>query len=179
MISLTKGQTVDLNKEAGKTLTKALINAGWDPAAGKTIDLDLVLIAKGAQPCFFNNKTIAGAELSGDDRTGASSNGGADEVIKVDVAALAQEEYTVVINIFDAAAKGQFFKDVTSAFVEMVDAETGTAICKYNMSEAGGDNSALVVGKLKKCNGALEFTAIGEYSSKDLGALITENGGTL
>lgn len=179
MLELTKGQTLDLNKETNKTLTKLRLGAGWDVAAGKTIDLDLWLIAKGGAPVYFNHKSIPGATLDKDDLTGGSSQDGADENIAIEVAKLEKEEYTVVVNIYQAVQKGQFFKDVKRAFVEVVDTETNTKVFNYNISENGGDNSALVVGRLVKKNGGLEFTALSEFSSKDITTLVTENGGTV
>lgn len=176
MLDLTKGQSLDLSKEAGAPLTKLRIGAGWDVAEGKTIDLDLVLIQKGGGVCYFNNKTIPGAKLDKDDRTGASSAGGADENIQIDVAALAGEEYTIVVNIYDAVSKGQFFKDVKAAFVEVEDTAASKMLCKYAISENGGDNFALVAGKLVKKDGAWHFNADHQFSTKDLNALAVEAG---
>lgn len=176
MLDLTKGQTLDLNKESGKTLTKVRIGAGWDVADGKTVDLDLWLAPKGGAPAYFNNKNIPGVALDGDDTTGAGSADGADENMHIDIAGLANDEYTVFINIYDAVNKGQFFKDVKRAFVEIVDEETGTKIGQYNMSTDGGDNSALVAGRLVKTPTGLTFTAVGEYSTKDAVTVCKEAG---
>lgn len=177
MLDLTKGQTLDLHKKAGTTLTKIRLGAGWDVADGKTMDLDLWLIPKGAAPLYYHHMNIPGASLDGDDRTGGNSADGADENIAIDVAALAQEEYHVVVNIYEAIKKGQFFKDVKRAFVEVVDVVTGTKLLNYNISENGGDNSCLVAGKLVKKNGGLEFTAMSEFSTKDITTVVTELGG--
>lgn len=177
MLEMTKGQTLDLNKESNKTLTKVRLGAGWDVAEGKTIDLDLWLIPKGGSPLYFNHKSIPGATLDKDDLTGGSSADGADENINIDVAALQQEEYTVMINIYDAVSKGQFFKDVKRAFIEIVDTETNTKVFNYNISENGGDNHTLVAGKLKKVNGGLEFTSAAEFSTKTAPVVVGEVGG--
>lgn len=177
MLELSKGQALDLNKEAGKTLTKLRLGAGWDVSSGKILDLDLWLIPKGGSPLYFNNKSIPGATLDKDDRSGASSDGGADENINIDVAGLANEEYTVVINIYDAKSKGQFFRDVQRAFIEVVDAETNAKVFNYNITENGGDNFTLVAGKLVKKGGGLEFTGLSELSTKEITAVITEVGG--
>lgn len=179
MLELSKGQTLDLNKESGKTLVKIRLGAGWDVADGKTVDLDLWLMPKGGEPVYFNRKSIPGASLDGDDRTGGASKDGADENITIDVAALKNDEYTIAINIYDAVSKGQFFKDVKRAFVEVVDVETGTKVFNYNISENGGDNSSLVVGKLVKKNGGLEFTGLSEFSTKDVTTLCKEAGATV
>ena len=176
-IDMTKGQTLNLNKESGKTLTKVRVGAGWDPAEGKTIDLDLWLIPKGGDPVYFNNKKIPGAELDGDDLTGAGSEDGADENIEIDVSALEHDEYHVVINIYDAVSKGQFFRDVKRAFVEVEDVEGKNLLATYNISENGGDNFSLVAGKLVKKDGGLEFTAMQEFSTKTADVLTKELGG--
>lgn len=176
---MQKGQTLDLNKEAGSPLTKVRLGAGWDVAEGKAVDLDLWLLPKGGAPLYFNNKSIPGATLDKDDRTGASSAGGADENIQIDVAALANEEYTVAINIYDAVNKGQFFKDVKKAFVEVEDVAAGKKIFTYAISENGGDNHTLVVGKLTKKDGALSFTADAQFSTKDMPTVCQEVGATV
>lgn len=179
MLELTKGQSLDISKDsAGAALTKIRVGAGWDMAdASKTVDLDLWLIAKGQAPLYFNNKSIPGATLDKDDLTGGSSADGADENMHLDLAALTADEYTVVVNIYNAVQKGQFFRDVKRAFVEIVDEVSGAKLANYNMTEAGGDNSALVAGRITRVNGAWTFTAVGEYSAKDITALVTENGG--
>mgnify|MGYP001616513529 CR=1 FL=1 len=177
MLELQKNQTLDLNKETNKTLKTLRLGAGWDVAEGKTIDLDLWLIAKGGKPCFYNNKSIAGAVLDEDDLTGGSSKDGADENISIDVSKLESDEYTVVINIFNAIQKGQFFADVKRAFVEIEDTETRTKVFNYNVSENGGNNFSLVVGKLIKKDGGLTFEAKSEFSTKEAGTLVSENGG--
>lgn len=177
MLDMKKGESVDLNKAANKVLTKLRVGLGWDVAPGKSIDLDAWLIAKGQAPLYFNNKSIAGATLSGDDRTGAGSKDGADENIMIDVAGLTADEYVVVVNIYDAVSKGQFFRDVQRAFVEIEDADTKIIIAKFNMTEQGGDNFSLVAGKLTRTNGELTFSSIGEFSTKDAVTLVKEHGG--
>ncbi len=177
MLDLSKGQVLDLNKETNKTLAQVRLGAGWDVAEGKSVDLDLWLVAKGGDPVYFNNKTVPGATLDKDDRSGASSSDGADENIAIDVAKLEKEEYTVVINIYDAVNKGQFFKDVKRAFVEIEDTDTKTKVFNYNINENGGDNFSLIVGKLVKKDGGLHFTAMSEFSTKDMATIVKELGG--
>lgn len=180
MLNLSKGETLDLHKESGKTLTKVRLGAGWDMAdAGKTIDLDLWLVPKGGDPVYYKNMSIPGATLDKDDRTGGSSADGADENIAIDVNALQKEEYTVVVNIYDAVAKGQFFKDVKRAFIEVFDTDTNTKIFNYDISDNGGDNFTLVAGKLVKKDGALTFTGHAEFSTKTPDVFVKELGGNV
>lgn len=174
---MVKGQTLDLNKESNKVLKHVRLGAGWDVHEGKTMDLDLWLIPKGGDPVYFNNKSIPGATLDHDDLTGGSSKDGADENIAIEVEKLVCEEYTVVVNVYDAVKKGQFFKDVSRAFVEVEDTETKTVIFTYPISENGGDNFTLVAGKLVKKNGGLEFVADHTFSTKDMTTVTKECGG--
>lgn len=177
MLEMTKGGALDLKKESGEVCKKIRIGAGWDVAEGKTVDLDLWLIPKGGAPVYFNNKKIAGAELDGDSLTGDVSENGADENIIIDADALAHDEYTVMINIYGAVNKGQFFKDVKRAFIEVEDVETKAKLLNYDISTNGGDNFSLVTGKITKKDGGLTFTAFEEFSTKDAPTLVTENGG--
>lgn len=175
-LQMTKGQTLDLNKESNKVLKTIRIGAGWDVAEGKTIDLDLWLLPKGGSPVYYNNKSIPGATLDKDDLTGGSSQDGADENITIIVDSLQNEEYTVLVNIYNAVSKGQFFKDVKRAFVEIEDTETKKIVSNFNITENGGDNFSLVAGRLIKRNGGLEFTAVGEFSTKTPDVIAKEVG---
>lgn len=179
MLEMTKGGALDLKKESGEVCKKIRIGAGWDVAEGKTVDLDLWLIPKGGAPVYFNNKKIPGAELDGDSLTGDVSENGADENITIDADALAHDEYTVMINIYGAVNKGQFFKDVKRAFIEVYSLGTaeGEKLLNYDISTNGGDNFSLVAGKITKKDGGLTFTALEEFSTKDAPTLVTENGG--
>jgi tellurium resistance protein TerZ len=177
MLELKKGESLDLNKHSGKTLSKLRLGAGWDVASGKTIDLDLWLIPKGGKPVYFNHKSIPGATLDKDDLTGGSSADGADENIAIDVSRLENDEYTVVVNIYDAKSKGQFFKDVKRAFVEVEDVESKTLLFTYPISENGGDNFTLIAGKVTKKDGGLTFTADHAFSTKEMGTVVAECGG--
>ncbi len=176
MLDLKKGESLDLKKADGSVCKNMRLGAGWDVAEGKTVDLDLILIAKGGPVCFFNNKTIPGAALDKDDRTGEGSKDGADENIAIKADELAHEEYTVAVTIYDAATKGQSFKDVKRAFVEVEDVDGKTKLFNYDITANGGDNTALVVGKITKKDGGLTFTAHEEWSTKDLNALAQEAG---
>lgn len=176
-LQLEKGQTLNLNKEADKVLKKIRLGAGWDVADGKSVDLDLWLIPKGGSPLYYGAKSIPGAKLDGDDTTGGNSKDGADENVNIEVEKLEKDEYTVMINIYNAVSKGQFFRDVKRAFVEVEDTEAKKMVFTYNISENGGDNFSLVVGKLVKKDGGLEFVAASEFSTKGVETIVTEVGG--
>ena len=78
-VSLSKGGNVSLSKEA-PGLTSMTVGLGWDVRAtdGADFDLDAVIFVTGedgkvrsdADFIFYNNKTGAGVEHLGDNRTG-------------------------------------------------------------------------------------------------------------
>lgn len=176
MLNLQKGEKLDLNKQTNKTLKNIRLGAGWDLAEGKTVDLDLMLMPKGGELLYYGNKSIPGASLDGDDLTGAGSADGADENILIDVEKLVNEEYLVVVHIYNAKQKGQFFKDVSRAFIEIEDVEGKTKIAEFNLTEAGGDNYTLIAGTLTKKDGGLHFEAKGEFNTKEIDVLAKEAG---
>lgn len=172
---LSKGGSVNLTKESPTALKRLRVEAGWDVAEGKTMDLDLWGAAKDSKAVFYKNrKAVAGISLSEDDTTGASSADGADETMVIDAEALAEGTVAVFVNIYDAVSKGQFLKDVQRAFVQIVNDETNETIARLDLTEAGGDNFTVLAGELTKNAEGLEFKALAEYSTKDAEAICAQ-----
>lgn len=172
---LSKGGSVNLTKESPTALKRLRVEAGWDVAEGKTVDLDLWGAAKDAKAVFYKNRqAVAGVSLSEDDRTGASSDGGADETMVVDAEALTVEKLAVFINIYEAVSKGQFLKDVKGAFVQFVNDETNEVLARLDLTAEGGDNFSILAGELTKTADGLEFKALADYSTKDAEAICAQ-----
>ena len=87
-LNLSKGNVLDLTKQA-PALKNCVLGGGWDMAvAGPTADLDLAafLIEDSGRVTqvpqdviFFNNMSAPGIRLEGDNRTGEGDGGGTDE----------------------------------------------------------------------------------------------------
>lgn len=172
-LNLNKGQFLDLGK-AAPSLTNVDLAAGWDVSAGGTaFDLDIsayLLNSAGklnpANPAgsivFFNNKSVSGVTLNGDNLTGAGD--GDDEVISVNLAAVTPDVEKIVfaVNIFDAQTRGQVFNQVSNSYVRLVNKDTGQEISRFSLKEDFGVETAVIFAELVRNGSTWAFHAIGE-----------------
>ena len=175
VLNLKKNDVLDLTKtEPG--LKNVMLAAGWDDAKkgffklGADYDLDLIaillnendkLINRGV--IYFGNLNGQGIYLHGDNRTGAGD--GDDEKISVNLDKLPGNCSKVIfaLNIYDAVARKQSFSKVKNAYIRLLNEDSGNKeICRYNLSEDGGDNTALLFAELERKNGSWQFKARGE-----------------
>ena len=143
ILNLKKNDILDLRK-AEPGLKHVVLAAGWDVAK------------KG----FFGLGTDY---LHGDNRTGAGD--GDDEKISVDLEKLPANCSKVVfaLNIYNAVKRKQSFSKVKNAYIRLLNEDNGDKeICRYNLSEDGGDNTALLFAELERNNGSWQFKAKGE-----------------
>jgi stress response protein SCP2 len=174
-VTLTKGQSVDLSKQAADAgnagEVKFQAGAGWDPKSGTAVDLDLMAILIGtdgkALPdensngtnldeavVFYNNRTLPGFQLSADDRTGQSSAGGDDETMDIDTTKIDTKVQKVMIAI--GSYSGQTFAEVENAYGRLVDSK-GNELAKVNLGDHG-TSKAVVVGELERDGSNWKFT---------------------
>ena len=185
-INLQKGQKINLSKDSRSGLNKVMVGLGWDEVPQKRglfapkpqdIDCDAFAILLGydgkllnhtneLKQCtvFFNNLVWPGGSIRhmGDNLTGAGE--GDDEQIFVDLQNVPLEVGTIVfaVNIYDAFKRNQNFGMIRNAFIRLVDVDTGTEICRFNLSENYNGMTGLVVGEIYKRNGDWKFNAIGQ-----------------
>lgn len=185
-VSLTKGESVSLTKaaaDAGKTLSKLVAGAGWDPAAeGTEIDLDLLAVYLGTDGkaipdannngtnadealIFFNNKDVAGAHHTGDNLTGEGE--GDDEQIVFTLADIPANVKEVAVVV--ASYSGQTFGEVKSAFVRMVNSDGNDEMAKYELGADHGSTKAIELGRIVRNGDSWDFKAtgtdvVGEFS---------------
>ncbi|MET0856588.1 MAG: TerD family protein [Telluria sp.] len=181
-ISLQKGGNVNLSKEA-PGLTKLLVGLGWDARStdGAAFDLDgaiFLLNAAGkvrsdADFVFYNNlKSVDGAVVhSGDNTTGAGE--GDDETINFDLSKVAAdvEKIAICVTIHDAEARKQNFGMVSKAYVRTVNAGDSKEIARYDLSEDGSTESAMIFGEVYRAGADWKFKAIGQGFKGGLGPL--------
>lgn len=179
-VNLQKGQKVDLTKgNAGlKTL---VVGLGWDEAPrgfslfNKREDIDcdasgiLVSAASGKlagamDVVYFGNLQHRSGAVRhmGDNLTGAGD--GDDEQILVELNRLGNDysKIVFVVNIYQAMQRKQHFGMIKNAFIRIVDADKGTELCRYNLSENYDGKTAMIFGELYLYNGEWKFGAIGE-----------------
>ena len=186
-ISLQKGGNVNLSKEA-PGLTSLKVGLGWDIRAtdGAAFDLDgavFLLNAAGkvrsdADFIFYNNlKSTDGSVVhSGDNTTGAGE--GDDEFVTVDLAKVPADIDKVVlaVTIHDAEARRQNFGMVGKAFIRCVNNANGQEVARYDLSEDGSTEAAMIFGEVYRNGADWKFRAIGQGFAGGLGPLARSYG---
>jgi len=181
-VSLSKGGNVSLSKEA-PGLRAVNVGLGWDTRVtdGSAFDLDASVflldesgkVRSDADFVFYNNKN--GGEGSvvhqGDNLTGEGS--GDDEVVAVSLDKLPADvaKLSFAVTIHEADGRRQNFGMVSNAYIRVVNAEGGTEIARYDLSEDASTETAMVFGDLYRNNGEWKFKAIGQGFAGGLGPL--------
>lgn len=186
-ISLQKGGNVNLSKEA-PGLARLQVGLGWDVRAtdGAAFDLDGVVfllngtgkVRSDADFIFYNNLKSADGSVthSGDNRTGAGE--GDDETVTVDLARVPAdvERIVLAVTIHDADVRRQNFGMVSKAFVRCVNAANNGEIARYDLSEDGSTEAAMVFGEVYRNGADWKFRAIGQGFNGGLGPLAKNYG---
>lgn len=181
-VSLSKGGNVSLSKEA-PGLKGVVIGLGWDARStdGQGFDLDAVAFlvntagkVRGDNDfIFYNNKVGADGAVqhAGDNTTGEGD--GDDEKIMVNLQGVPADvaKIVVAVTIHEADQRGQNFGQVSNAFMRVCNAEGGTEIARYDLSEDASTETAMVFGEIYRHNAEWKFRAIGQGFAGGLGPL--------
>jgi tellurium resistance protein TerD len=181
-ISLQKGGNVNLSKEA-PGLSKIVIGLGWDPRAtdGAGFDLDgsaFLLKADGkvrgdADFIYYNNlKSADGAVVhAGDNLTGGGD--GDDEQITVDLASVPADidRISVGVTIHEADTRKQNFGMVAKAYIRCLNGNGNAEIARFDLSEDGSTETAMIFGEVYRAGSEWKFKAIGQGFQGGLGPL--------
>ncbi len=176
-ISLTKGQKISLEKEAGTALTQIVMGLGWDAVQKKgllssflsssSIDLDASCALFDANKnildtVFFGQlKSSDGSVVhSGDNLTGEGD--GDDEQIFVNLTNVPQNVQAIVFTV--NSFRGQTFDEVANAYCRIVNAQGNAEIAKFALS-GGGTHTAMIMAKVYRHNNEWKMHAIGESTS--------------
>jgi tellurium resistance protein TerD len=186
-ISLQKGGNVNLSKEA-PGLTRVIIGLGWDPRAtdGAEFDLDgsaFLLRADGkvrgdSDFIFYNNlkSTDGSVTHTGDNRSGAGD--GDDEQVVVDLSRVPAEidRLAVSVTIHEAESRNQNFGMVSRAYIRCLNADGEREIARYDLSEDGSIETAMIFGELYRAGSEWKFRAVGQGYKGGLGPLARSYG---
>jgi len=181
-ISLQKGGNVNLSKEA-PGLSKIVIGLGWDPRAtdGAGFDLDgsaFLLKADGkvrgdADFIYYNNlKSTEGAVVhAGDNLTGGGD--GDDEQITIDLASVPADidRISVGVTIHEADTRKQNFGMVAKAYIRCLNGNGNAEIARFDLSEDGSTETAMIFGEIYRAGSEWKFKAIGQGFQGGLGPL--------
>lgn len=176
LLNLQKDNILDLRKYSD-SLSEVRVAAGWDISKkGSSFDLDLCAFlldenGKHIAKVYYGDKRATGIYLDGDNLTGEGD--GDDENIHVSLDKIPAKVSSIVFSvvIFSAASKRQHFKDIDNAFCRLVDESNGKEICKFSLSNEGGDNTAVTFAELYRNDGGWSFRAIGTYSEDSIESL--------
>ena len=169
-VNLQKGQKVDLRKSDGSSLKRVIVGLGWDMALeGHSIDCDASafackggkLLDSGDIVYFGHLQHKSGSIIhTGDNLTGE----GDDEQIIVDFRKLPNEydKIIFVVNIYDSSQRKQHFGMIQNAFIRIVDAESNTEFCKYDLTENYDGMTAMIFDEIYLRNGQWKFNVIGQ-----------------
>lgn len=188
MVSLSKGQKVDLTK-SNPGLTKIVAGLGWDTNkydGGADFDLDASVFMVGENGkvpddnafIFYNNKTDVANSVThlGDNRTGEGE--GDDEQIKIDLSKVPASiaKIAFAVTIYDADTRRQNFGQVSNAFIRVFNEETNEELIRYDLGEDFSIETAVVVAELYRHAGEWKFNAVGSGFQGGLEALCTNFG---
>lgn len=178
LLNLNKNDILDLSK-VDDTLVNIRVAAGWDvnKRGGRDYDLDLcAFLLNDKRKCidtvYYGDKRTAGVSLDGDNLTGEGD--GDDENIRVNFNKVASNVASIVfaVVIYSARERNQSFKNVNNAFVRLVNTDArDKEICRYQLTEDGGDNTAVTFAELYRTGNGWSFKAIGEYSCDTISSL--------
>ena len=186
-ISLQKGGNVNLSKEA-PGLKRVVIGLGWDPRVtdGAAFDLDgsaYLLKSDGKDRgdldfIFYNNLRSSDGSVvhAGDNLTGGGD--GDDEKITVDLGAIHAEidKIALAVTIHEAEQRRQNFGMVGQAYIRCLNADGNTELARYDLSEDGSVETAMIFGELYRYGSEWKFRAIGQGFKGGLGPLARSYG---
>lgn len=186
-LTLTKGSNLSLTK-SDPSLTKVHVGLGWDPrtTTGDAFDLDASALLLGADGkvrssadfIFYNQPAAADGSVvhKGDNRSGEGS--GDDEVINVDLAALAADVARIVfvVSIDQADTRRQNFGQVRSAYCRVVNQESDAEVVRYDLSEDAAPETCMIFSELYRHNGEWKFKAVGQGYASGLAGVAADFG---
>lgn len=176
LLNLKKNDILDLTKTSAH-YNSLRLSAGWDinRGAGSDYDLDLFAIlvnsnnrlVRSTNPCvYYGDKKAKGIELDHDNLTGEGE--GDDENIFIDLTRVPEDVQKIVlcVAIYQAKERGQCFKYVENAYVRLVDTSNRNEveICRYNLSDDGGDSTAVICAEIFRNGSEWSFKAVGEFT---------------
>lgn len=169
----------------GTLVTKTVTRTRKGPTSPYEYDLDAscALInldgrCNNSDLIYFNHKNHSSGAVAhgGDNLTGSDGNKD-DEVIDVRLDKVPSNINTIVffMNIYQASTRKQSFKDLTKAYIRIVNADGNAELCRYDLTDLSPNDTALILGKLERQNSEWVFTAVGESLTADYPSEVVGN----
>ena len=181
-VSLQKGGNVNLSK-AAPGLSAVALGLGWDARAtdGDAFDIDASgfmlkpdsKVRSNTDFIYYGNKKSpdGSVEHLGDNLTGAGE--GDDETINVTLSGVPSDvdKIAFTVTIHDAEAKRQSFGQIAKAFIRVINKADNTELARFDLSEDGSTETAMIFGELYRAGAEWKFRAVGQGFQGGLGAL--------
>lgn len=181
-ISLAKGGNVNLS-QGNAGLKEIVVGLGWDARAsdGQDFDLDacaFLLSSNGkvvddSHFIFYGQLSFPNGSVvhQGDNLTGDGD--GDDEVIEVDIQHVPEyvQKVSFSVSIHEAMQRRQTFGMVDNAYIRVVNKANGKELARYDLTEDGSVETAMIFGELYRHNGDWKFRAVGQGFAGGLGPL--------
>ena len=174
-VNLQKGQKIDLTKN-NPSLKRIMVGLGWDASNNSAnIDCDASaflcrngkLVKENDIICYYHLEHKSKAVIHmGDNLTGDGN--GDDEQILIDLSKVPEvyDKIVFVANIYECLSRKQHFGMIENAFIRIVDVDTHTELCRYNLSENYDTMTAMIFGEVYRKDGEWKFNAVGQ-ATKD------------
>lgn len=177
-LTLSKNQSISLEKTGGTGIACVSLGLGWDPAksggflskmlgSSGAIDLDAscIVLDSGFRPVdlvWFRQLRSKDGSIahSGDNLTGEGD--GDDETIHVDLRRLPGTVHHLVFTV--NSFRGQTFDQVENAYCRILDESKRQELARFNLAEKGG-HTGVVMASLSRNAGGWEFKAIGQSTN--------------
>jgi tellurium resistance protein TerD len=186
-VSLSKGGNVSLSKEA-PGLTDVVVGLAWDARAtdGAEFDLDASVFITGEDGkvlddssfVFYNNKksTCGNVEHLGDNRSGAGDGDDESVNVKLNTLPATVKKLVFAVTIHDAENRKQSFGQVSNAAIRVLNKTNGTEIARFDLSEDGAVETAMIFGELYRHGEEWKFKAVGQGFAGGLGPMAAAHG---
>ncbi|GGU99255.1 hypothetical protein GCM10010211_78300 [Streptomyces albospinus] len=184
-VALTKGGNVSLSKQA-PGLTAVKVGLGWQvgAAAGADHDLDASALLCGPSGkvlsdqhfVFFNNLSSPDGSVR---HSGNGPAGGGDsEQIEVRLASVPPEVAKIVfpVSIYEAEQRRHNFGQLRSAYIRVLDQDSGTELARYDLTGEAATETAMVFGELYRHGTDWKFRAIGQGYASGLAGIAQDFG---
>lgn len=190
-VVLTKGVNISLQKEIEAGLETVSIGLAWDEIPGATsFDADSIAVMLDANGKLISNGVVyyglastGGAPFkstdgsishSGDNLTGRGS--GDDETLTVALKSVpaSVEKINFIINIHEAASRGQNFGQVPSCKARIYNTVSGDVLGKYDLVEDFSAATAVEVCQLYRYEGSWKFKALGNSLTGNLQEIVAK-----
>ncbi|MGC5796144.1 TerD family protein [Sphingomonas sp. NFX23] len=174
MVSLSKGQSVRLEKTGGGSLTRVSMGLGWDVRKakglmglfggnGENIDLDASCLTFDSRrqqidQVWFQQLASRDGSIvhSGDNLTGAGD--GDDETISVDLSRLPAEVQSLVFTV--NSFRGDSFERIENAYCRLVDLTNGRELARFDLT-GSGSHTGQVMATVTRSGDQWSMNAVG------------------